>query len=110
MTAIDIEQKLSKLHALHAGAKTEGERRSVINAKRRILEKIISLENNSVEYKFSLKNRQNVELFINILNRYNINDYRMASKAQTTIIAKVPGVFVDNILWPEYLDTPRIYS
>ncbi len=109
MKSLEIEQKLSKLHALHFGAQTEGERQSAIKAKTRILKKMETLSsiNSSVEYKFSLKNRKNVGIFIDILNRYDIEDYRQPKKAKTTIIAKVPGLFVDKIIWPEYLATPN---
>lgn len=98
-----IENRLSKLHALHFGAQTEGERQSAIKAKARILKNI----DNEIEYKFSLKHEKNADIFITILNRYNIAEYRQPIEKNTTIIAKVPGVFVDNILWPEYLATPN---
>ncbi|QEN05916.1 hypothetical protein EW093_14845 [Thiospirochaeta perfilievii] len=103
-----IERKLSKLNALHYGAKTEGERLSAIKAKTRILKKLETI-NSEVEYKFSLKSSQNVDIFIDILNRYEINQYRKLKKADTTIIAKVPGLFVDKIIWPEYISTPNRY-
>lgn len=96
-----IEQKLSKLQALYFGAQTEGEKRSAIKAKARVLKNLA----NNIEYKFSLKHKTNAEIFIDILNKYDISGYRVPDNTQTTIIAKVPGVFIDNILWPEYMAT-----
>lgn len=98
MKESDVKEKLSKLYALYHGAKTEGERRSAVKAKARILKSMES----STQYKFSLNNRKNAELFTSILEQYEIRDYRPYKNEHSTIIAKVPGYFVDNILWPEY--------
>lgn len=103
MSERQIIDKLSKLHALHFGAQTEGERISAIRAKARILKNI----NNNIEYKFTLQHEINADIFISLLNNYDIHEYRTPKQKNTTIIAKVPGVFVDNILWPEYLATPN---
>lgn len=98
MNECDVKDKLSKLYALYHGAKTDGEKRSAVKAKARILKSI----NSSVEYKFSLNNRKNAKVFTNLLEQYEIKEYRSYKNEASTIIAKVPGFFVDNILWPEY--------
>ena len=109
MKITEIERKLLKIQALHSGAKTEGEKKSAIKAKTRILKKIegFNYPDNSNKYKFSLKNSKNVNIFIDILNRYEIADYKILKKNNTTLVAKVPGLFVDKIIWPEYLATPE---
>ncbi len=100
----DFQEKLNKLNALQKGAKTEGEKQSAIKAKARLLRKMKSCnpDISSQEYKFSLKNSTNLEIFINILKKYELNEYRKSKYGDPVILAKVPGYFVDNILWPEY--------
>lgn len=109
MELTEIEKKLLKIQALHSGALTDGEKKSAIMAKRRILKKMACISNGEYlqEYKFSLKNGRNVDVFMEILNRYEIDEYRFLNSSKPTVVAKVPGVFVDKILWPEYLATPE---
>lgn len=103
MTDIELKDKLSKLHALYAGAQTEGERASAIKAKARLLKNI---ENKAI-YKFSLQNEVNAKIFIDLLQRYEIYEFKKTPESNNTILAKVPGYFVDQILWPEYISNPQ---
>lgn len=106
MTDRELIEKLLKIEALYAGAKTDGEKISAFNAKQRILKKIeeyIPIDP-PVEYQFSLNNQWSVRLFAALLNRYDIKAYRKPRQRKTTLMANVSVSFVTTVLWPEYLE------
>lgn len=106
VTDRDLLEKLMKIEALHAGAKTDGERDSAFKAKQRILKKIQDavVVDPPIEYKFTLHNGWSVRVFVALLERYGIKPYRRPKQRRTTVLAKVSVSFVDNVLWPEYLE------
>ncbi|MGL1890105.1 MAG: hypothetical protein OCD02_00695 [Spirochaetaceae bacterium] len=102
----EVHQKLQKIEKLYYGAKTTGERVSAKKAKVRILNKIKS-EDKATIYKFKLDNELNVDLLLNVMYKYEIDEFKKSKKQPTTVIAKVSAKFVDRVLWPEYLSTPK---
>jgi len=106
MTESELIEKLQKIERLFSGASTEGERGAAENALNRIREKLKSVERieQPEEYKFSLSDQWNRKLFLALLRRYGIRPYRLPRQRYTTVMANVPKSFVDNTLWPEYLE------
>ncbi len=97
-------EKLRLVEALFAGATTEGERVAAEHARERILERLERQEREvpAVEYRFSMADMWSRKVFVALLRRYEIRPYRYSGQRYTTVMARVPKRFVDEILWPEF--------
>lgn len=42
-------------------------------------------------------------LFIALCRRHRLEPYRYRRQRHTTVVVRAPGSFIDNILWPEFL-------
>ena len=62
----------------------------------------ISLRQNSAIDGWSRK------LFIALLRRYALKPYRRARQRRNTVMVKVPRSFVDETLWPEFLELSEV--
>ncbi|MBF0410456.1 MAG: hypothetical protein HQM10_24135 [Candidatus Riflebacteria bacterium] len=107
-------EKLRRIEALFAGAATEGEREAAANALNRMSERLkeVQKEDPPIEYKFSLSDMWARKLFSALLRRYGINPYRYYRQKHTTVMARVSAKFVDETLWPEFVElnkTLRLY-
>jgi len=97
--------KLRRIEALFAGAKTDGERTAAAGARERIRAKLGELErvDAPIEYRFTLADSWTQMLLVALLRRYGIRPYRYPRQRRTTVMARVSRRFVDEILWPEFL-------
>ncbi len=98
-------EKLAKIEALFAGTNSDGERVAAAEARRRILERLADLQDVEpvVEYKFSLVDLWSRRVFLALCRRYELSPYRRRGQRRTTVMLNVPTRFVDETLWPEYL-------
>ena len=106
MNEQELIKKLQKIEALFAGAGTAGERLSAELARQRIqkrLEEIISADP-PIEYKFTFPDQWNRKVFLALLRRYELRPYRFKGQRYTTVMVQVPRKFVDDTLWPEFLE------
>jgi hypothetical protein len=96
--------KLRRIEALHAGAKTDGERLAAGEARRRILARLkeVRASDPPVEYRFTIHDPWQRRLFSALLRRYELRPYRYHRQRRTTIMVQVPKRFVDETLWPEF--------
>lgn len=101
-----LVEKLRLIEALYAGAATPGEKVAAGEARNRILARLAKMAENSPpeEMSFSLRNPWSHRLFIALLRRYNIVPYRYARQRHTTVTARIPRRFLDETLWPEFID------
>jgi tRNA nucleotidyltransferase (CCA-adding enzyme) len=44
------------------------------------------------------------KLFVALLRRYDIRPYRYYRQRYTTVMARIPKQFLDDTLWPEFLE------
>ncbi|MCF7669115.1 MAG: hypothetical protein K9N48_04995 [Verrucomicrobia bacterium] len=107
-------EKLQSIERLHAGATTPGERVAAANALERIRQRYAEAAqlDPPVEYQFSLADMWSRRLFVALLRRYDIRPYRYRRQRYTTVMARVPKRFLDEVLWPEFKelsDTLRQY-
>jgi hypothetical protein len=104
-----LVEKLKLIEALYSGAATAGERSAAENARHRIRNKIEKYKEADapVEYKFTLENMWSRRLFAALLRRYDIKPYRYYRQRYTTVMAKVSKKFVDETLWPEFLELDK---
>ncbi len=97
-------ENLQRIEALFAGAATPGERDAAAQARDRIRGRLREQQqtNPPVEFAFNLRDRWSHKLLIALLRRYQIRPYRYRGQRYTTIMARVPQRFVNEILWPEF--------
>jgi hypothetical protein len=102
----DLIDKLRKIERLHAGATTPGEREAAADAIARIKRRLSEIERleKAIEYRFKLNDDWSKKLFIALLRRYGLKPYRYARQRRTTVMVRVPRSFVNETLWPQYLD------
>jgi hypothetical protein len=103
-------EKLRRIEALHAGATTPGERDAAANAMRSIQLrlKLAEKEQPPVEYKFTLGDYWSRKLFTALARRYELKPYRYRRQRYTTVMIRVPQRFVDDTLWPEFVELDRV--
>lgn len=102
-------EKLRRIEALHAGATTPGERDAAANAMRAIQLrlKLAEKEQPPIEYKFTLADHWSRKLFMALSRRYGLKPYRYRRQRYTTVMVRVPKRFVDDTLWPEFVELSR---
>jgi hypothetical protein len=99
-------EKLRRIEALHAGATTPGERDAAANAMRHIQERLRLSEGEDppIEYKFTLADGWSRKLLMALARRYGLRPFRYRGQRYTTVMVKVPKSFVDDTLWPEFVE------
>jgi hypothetical protein len=104
MDEAKLREKLTKIEALFAGAATEGERVAAGEARRRIQQRLQSVEklDPPVEFRFSVPDAWSRKLFLALLRRYDLQPYRYRGQRRATVMVKAPRPFVQETLWPEY--------
>jgi hypothetical protein len=103
-------QKLRSIEALFAGATTDGERIAAGRARERIMQRLAEWDREEppIEHKFSMPDMWSRTLFLALLRRYDIQPYRRSGQRHTTVTAKVSRRFVEQTLWPQFLQSSEI--
>ena len=106
----DLLDKLSKIERLYAGAATPGEKEAAADASLRIKRRLgeTAKVERPIEYKFTLADGWSKKLFTALLRRYELRPYRYARQRRTTVMVRVPRSFVDETLWPEFLELSKV--
>ena len=106
----DLLDKLSKIERLYAGAATPGEKEAAADAIARIKRRLgeTAKIERPIEYKFTLADGWSKKLFTALLRRYALRPYRYARQRRTTVMVRVPRSFVDETLWPEFLELSKV--
>ncbi len=106
----DLFDKLRKIERLYAGATTHGEKEAAAEAIARIKRRLgeAAKIDRPVEYKFTLVDGWSRKLFLALLRRYALRPYRRARQRRNTVMVKVPRSFVEETLWPEFLELSEV--
>jgi len=104
-----LRETLDRIEALFLGATTPGERDAAANARDRVRSRLEELGQSDppVEQQFSMGNMWSRKLFVALLRRYAIKPYRYHRQRYTTVMARVPQKFLDETLWPEFLELDK---
>jgi len=104
MDEAKLREKLGRIEALFAGATTEGERIAAAEARRRIQLRLQDVErlDPPVEVRFSMADTWSRKVFLALLRPYELKPYRYRGQRRTTVMVKVPTVFLNETLWPEF--------
>jgi len=102
----DLLQKIKKIEALIAGAKTDGEKSAAMSAKDRILKKYpgVDIHKDAIEFTLYTTDSWNKKLLVAICRKYGLRPYRYHRQKYTTVMVRANEDFLNNILWKEYLD------
>ena len=110
MDESQLIEKLRRVENLFAGAATAGEREAAANASERIRRRLkdLKLSDPPVEQKFRLTDVWSRRLLLALMRRYGIRPYRYAGQRHTTVMARAPRGFVDQTLWPEFVELDEV--
>jgi hypothetical protein len=105
----DEQSLLEKLRQIEAAFAGGAGNAAAADAVARILQRLREAEkvDPPQEYRFSMPDRWSARLFIALLRRYQIKPYRYRGQRHTTVMARVTKRFVDDTLWPEYVELSR---
>jgi hypothetical protein len=101
----ELREKLRKISALFAGATTAGERDAAAAAIGRVQKALIAAAPTgpSVEMHFKFPDHWHRRLFVALCRRHGLEPYRYRRQRHTTVVVRAPDSFINNILWPEFL-------
>ena len=103
-------ERLRRVENLFAGAATAGEREAAANAAERIRRRLkeLAVSDPPVEQKFRLTDVWSRRLLLALMRRYGIRPYRYAGQRHTTVMARVSRGFVEQTLWPEFVELDEV--
>jgi hypothetical protein len=107
-----LVEKLRRIEALFARAGSDGERLAAQRARQRIQARFqqLAAEEAPVEFRFSLSDQWSRHLFVALMRRYGITPYRYRGQRRTTVMARLSRTFVNETLWPEFLELQQTLS
>ncbi len=110
MKESDLLEKLRKIERLYAGAATAGEKEAAAEAMNRIRNRLgeVAKVDKPIEYKFTLLDGWAKKLFLALLRRYELKPYRYSRQRRNTVMVRVPRSFVNETLWPEFLELSAV--
>lgn len=98
-------EKIRKIEALIEGAKKDGERRSAILARERIENRLSKERKQDIlEYSLYTPGNWHKKLLLAICGKYGIKPYRYKGQKYTTVMVKIDKVFLNDVLWKEYIE------
>ncbi len=102
----DLLERIKKIEVLINGATTAGEQTAAISAKDRLLKKhpTLEIDKDVHEYKLFTSDSWHKKLLLAICRKYGVLPYRYKRQKYTTVMVKINGTFLNDILWPEYLE------
>ncbi|MEQ1890964.1 MAG: hypothetical protein ABL998_00340 [Planctomycetota bacterium] len=108
----DLAEKLRKLEALFARPGTEGERAAAASALERLRARLRQLEESQPPqiYRFSLPDTWSRRLFVALARRYGLQPYREHGQRRTTVMLRTSPKFIDETLWPEFVELQQELS
>jgi len=101
-----VRERIRKIAALFEGATTPGERTAAASALDRLRAQLAELERKETprEFRFKLPDLWQRRLFTALCRRYGLEPFRYKRQRFTTVMLRAPKAFVENTLWPEYLE------
>ncbi len=108
-TEQELRKKLRKIAALFEGATSAGEREAAEAALNRVRAALAATEKteHSIEMSFRLPDPWKRRAFLALCRRYGLRPYRYPRQRYSTILVRAPRSFINQTLWPEYLEISR---
>ncbi len=106
----NLQEKIKKIEALILGTQTKGEKNATISDKDRILKKKypeLEINRDAVEFNLSTTDYWHKKLLLAICRKYGLKPYRYKRQKYTTVMVYVNEVFLNTVVWKEYLEYSR---
>jgi hypothetical protein len=105
-TESQLRDKLRKIEALFAGAGTAGERMAAEAALARVRARLAEFGERDapIDLQFSMADQWSRLLFLALARRYGLKPYRLPRQRRNTVMIRAPQGFVDQVLWPEFVE------
>jgi hypothetical protein len=105
-TESQLRDKLRKIEALFAGAGTAGERMAAEAALARVRARLAEFGERDapIDLQFSMADQWSRLLFVALARRYGLKPYRLPRQRRNTVMIRAPQGFVDQVLWPEFVE------
>lgn len=105
----ELRDKLRKIEALFAGAKTAGEKAAAGAAAERIRTRLAEAgaKEPEVEMRFAIHDPWSRKLFMALCRRYGLRPYRYPRMQRQSVMVKAPRSFLESVLWAEFQDLNR---
>jgi hypothetical protein len=108
VTREEIIAKIRKVEALFSGSEFAGEMRAAASALERLNAQLSAVPEAPVEYKFSLPDPWKRQLFLALARRHGLHPYRQYRQRHATVMLRTTASFVNQILWPEFLELEKL--
>jgi hypothetical protein len=107
-----LRDTLERIEALFFGATTPGEKAAAADALERYRARLKEIQKSDppIEFRFGMSNAWSRKLLVALLRRYGIHPYRYPRQKYTTVMARVSKGFVNNTLWPEFLELDKVLT
>jgi hypothetical protein len=105
-TESQLRDKLRKIEALFAGAGTPGEKMAAEAALARVRARLAEFGERDapIDLQFSMADQWSRLLFLALARRYGLKPYRLPRQRRNTVMIRAPQGFVDQVLWPEFVE------
>ncbi len=109
---MNIVEKIEKIEALIAGAKTAGEKQAAGLAKKRLLKRFgfKAPKAKVIEYSIRVDSMWKKKLFVALCAKHGLKPYRYKGQKHTTTMVRVSKPFLDEVVWPEFKKYAKIFE
>ena len=108
MTRDEIIDKIRKVEALFRRTDSLGEMEAARGALDRLKAQLAATAEPPKEWRFSLPDPWKRQLFLALVRRHGLKPYRHARQRYTTVMLRATDPFVNQTLWPEYLELSKL--
>ena len=108
MTRDELISKIHKVEALYRSTQSQGEMQAARGALERLHAQLAAAPEPAVEFKFSLTDPWKRQLFLALVRRHDLQPYRRQRQRYNTVMVRLQRKFLDDILWPEFLQLSQL--
>ena len=108
MTRDELINKIQKVEALFKSTRSQGEMQAARGALERLQAQLAATPQPAVEFKFSMTDPWKRQLFLALIRRHELQPYRRPRQRHTTVMVRLQPKFLDEVLWPEYLQLSQL--
>jgi len=108
MTRDELIDKIHKVEALFKSTQSQGEMQAALGALERLHTQLAAAPQPAVDFKFTFTDPWKRQLFLALVRRHGLQPYRRPRQRYTTIMVCLQQKFLDEILWPEYLQLSQL--
>jgi len=108
MTREELIEKIRKVEAVYVSTNSPGEAHAAQTALQRLRDQLTRAPEPAEEFQMSIPDPWKRQLFLAMVRRHGLNPYRRYRQRHSTVLVKVAPKYMNEILWPEYLEVSRL--